>query len=356
MAGYEQRLQKDLDRIAKRVRKMGKAVTASVGNSVKAALSRDAELATETILGDLPTNRQSLELDHRCHVFVARHLPSAGHLRYISSVMRLNQTLERIGDYAETISRAALSLSGAAPENVQRDIELVGERALKTLRQALRSFQESDVDLARATRESVSSFGTVFDKVFDDLVREGEEKTRPMKDLFAMMAIFNRLERVLHQAKEICQQTVFTVTGQTKPHKTFDILFVDNRNAGASVLAEHFAKKAYPEAGTFESAGWDTADAVDEAYVAFGDTIGLNLVNEEPRHFGGQRSELREYDIVIDLAGGVHKHVKQVPFHTVLLSWRLEDRKDPAAVYKQLVPRLGELMLTLRGDEDEDDA
>ena len=116
MTHYEERLERDLQKVRKRVRRIGSAVVSAVRSATESALTRDAELATRTILGDLPMNRQSQELDHRCHVFVARHVPSAGHLRYISSVMRLNQTLERMGDYAETISRAALSLSSPAPE------------------------------------------------------------------------------------------------------------------------------------------------------------------------------------------------------------------------------------------------
>jgi phosphate transport system protein len=354
MAGYEERLQKDLKRIGKCVRKMGKAVTSSLENSIQAALTRDVDLATETILGDLPTNRISTDLDHRCHVFVARHLPSAGHLRYISAVMRVNQTLERIGDYSETISRSALSLSGRAPATTQHDIEMMGEQAVRLLSQATRAFEERDVELAKGTHSAISGFGTTFDKVFADLVKEGEENSRPISDLFAFMAMFNRLERVLHQSKNICQQTVFAVTGEVKPKKTFDILFVDGRNAGASVLAEHYARKAYPEAGNFESAGWDTNEQMDPAYVTFGEDIGLSLVNEEPRVFSGRTRDLREFDLIIDLAGGVHEHVRKVPYHTTLLSWRLENRRDPKAVFDQLLPRLGELMETLRGEEEDE--
>ena len=69
-----------------------------------ALLTRDRELAAEVILGDLPINREVRAIDALCHAFVARHLPSAGHLRFVSSVLRLNVELERIGDYAVTIA------------------------------------------------------------------------------------------------------------------------------------------------------------------------------------------------------------------------------------------------------------
>ena len=57
----------------------------------------DNELAYLTVLGDNPINRNSRKLDSLCHAFIARHLPSAGHLRLMSSIVRVNVALERIG-------------------------------------------------------------------------------------------------------------------------------------------------------------------------------------------------------------------------------------------------------------------
>ena len=102
-----------------------------------------------------------------------------------------------------------------------------------------------------------------------------------------------------------------------------------------------------------ELSGWDAADALEPSFVEFGQTVGLDLVNEEPRQFGGRARELREYDLIIDLAGGAKNHMAKVPFHTTLLRWRLENLTDPEAVHTQLVERLGDLMTILRGEDDE---
>ena len=73
----------------------------------------------EVVLGDLVVNRRVRKLDSKCHAFVARHLPSAGHLRFVSSVLRLSIALERVGDYAVIIARELAQLESPPPQQVR---------------------------------------------------------------------------------------------------------------------------------------------------------------------------------------------------------------------------------------------
>ena len=57
MTQYEERLEHDIQKVRKRVRRMGDAVVTAVRSATETALTRDAELATRTILGDLPIIR-----------------------------------------------------------------------------------------------------------------------------------------------------------------------------------------------------------------------------------------------------------------------------------------------------------
>ena len=111
MSHYERRLEKDLKQIRKGVRNLAKQVGTALKNAIDALLSGDEDKAYSTVLGDTRINRVSREIDRLCHAFIARHLPSAGHLRLISSVLRSNIALERIGDYAVNISRESRQLS-----------------------------------------------------------------------------------------------------------------------------------------------------------------------------------------------------------------------------------------------------
>lgn len=351
MSHYEERMQNDLDRIRGQVKELGKLVEQALRDSTRAILTGNAELAADTIIGDLRVNRLTRSLDERCHKFVARHLPSAGVLRYISSVLRLSVALERIGDYAETISRTALQLSDEPPTTVARDIEMMADQSERVLHQAMKGFNEGSADIARGILGVSGQYGSTFDRVFADLIKEGETKSRPMRDLFNLLSTFNRLERVVHQAKNICEETIFASTGEVKKPKTFSILFVDEKNDGASQLAAHFASKAYPDSGTYQSAGYAPAAALDDRFVAFAAEKGLNLASAAPRALSEVEDLLSDFHFVIALGGDAKAHLTDVPFHTVVLQWGLADARDPEAAYKDLASRIGDLLERLRGED-----
>ena len=97
-----------------------------------------------------------------------------------------------------------------------------------------------------------------FDTVFADLL--AEEGRRRIKDLFGLLVVFNALERVSDQAKNICEETVFAVTGEGKAAKVYNILFIDEDNSCQSQMAEAMARKSFPHAGRYTSAGRQPAD------------------------------------------------------------------------------------------------
>jgi len=348
---YEERLQRDLDWIQDLVGIVGQAITKAIDDAVTSVMRLDKDLAANTVIGDFTINRQTRELDRLCHAFVARHLPSAGHLRYVSAVLRLNIALERIGDYAATISRTAAQLSTQPPAVVVRDIEMMSEHARRMLSESLRSFQLRDTGLANNVLASASQFTRYFDKVFGDLVKEGDAHSRPAGDLFSLLATFNRLERVIHQAKNICEETIFVVTGATKGEKVFQILFVDAKNDGPSQIAEHFMRKAFPQSGRYRSAGWAAAEEIDPAWARFAQTVGIDMAKAWPTPLATLLPQIDDYHLIIGLQAEARERVGKLPFHTTMLAWDIDVAAGPEAVYRQLTPRIRELMERLRGEQ-----
>lgn len=361
MTHYEERLQRDLDTIRGRVKRVAKRIGKALKNSVHSVLTRNRPLANEVILGDLPINREIRAIDKLCHSFVAKHLPSAGHLRFVSSVLRLNVELERIGDYAVAIAREAVQLSSKPTGSVGRDIELISDQAQRLFQQAMQAFNEANAEQARGTKGMANQVENTFQKVFSDLLQEGEKGVRPIKDLFALLVIINRLARVADQAKNICEDTLFAVAGETKGPKTYRILFLDERNDGISQIAEAYARKVFPDSGSYLSAGWEPAARLLPAVESFLDANGLDSDSLTPKPFDLTIDELADFHVIVGLGRDVRSHISEIPFHTVLLEWDVGplpedlDRERTEAhleeAFKRLAPQIRQLMETLRGEE-----
>ncbi|MCY4574736.1 MAG: hypothetical protein OXF01_18320, partial [Gemmatimonadetes bacterium] len=81
MSLYEERLESDLLDLRSRLGEIASEVENNLRHSVQAVMEQDPKLANETVIKDRGVNQDIRDLDHLCHLFVARHLPSGSHLR-----------------------------------------------------------------------------------------------------------------------------------------------------------------------------------------------------------------------------------------------------------------------------------
>ena len=360
MTHYEKRLEEDLAAIRERIEEVGEQVETALERAVRSALKLDRALANQVVMGDKPINREIRTIDKLCYGFIARHLPSAGHLRFVSSVLRLDVELERIGDYAVAIAREAIQLSTVPSGSVASDVQLIADQAQRMFRQAMESFNTQNPELARGTKGMASQIESTYQKVFRDLLQEGEAGARPIRDLFATLVIFNRIGRVADQSKNICEDTLFAVAGETKSEKVYQILFFDERNDALSQLAEAFARKAFPDGGVYQSAGWAPADRLLPATEVFMDARGLDGDSLSPKRLDHTVGQLADFHVIVAVGKGSGSRIEETPFRTVLLEWDIDpipsdlDAERSAALmeeaFQNLKHSIRELMETLRGE------
>ena len=218
----------------------------------------------------------------------------------------------------------------------------------------------SNAELARGTSALARQVDTPFDPVFSDLLESGDESRRPLRDLFALFAAFNRIERVSDQAKNICEETVFAATGQGKDPKRYRVLFVDADNRRASLMAEAIAAKAFPEVGEFASAGWAPAAEIDAGFEAFMNDRGHSVEDRTPASLPDRAEFLASAHVLVCLGAEPGGRL-EVPFHTIVRVWDVaeippgldRDREDAVldTVYKDLTVRIEDLMTALHGEE-----
>jgi len=361
MTHYEERLEEDLALLDEAIGHVAEKVERALKDSVYALLGGNEKLAFEVVMGDQAVNRAVYEIDRRCHAFIARHLPSARHLRRISSILRLDLELERVGDYAVSIARVAVQLSAPPPASVASDIDGMADQTREVLRKSITAFLESDAELARIAKESAYAIEKAYDRIPRAVIAEGETGARPLPDLFKLVTVYQRLTRVLDQTENICEDTLFAATGETKRPMVYRILFVDRQNVCASQIAEAIARKAFPNSGEYSSAGLEPGDEVDVALVEFMERKGISLELALASNLPATAHELNDYHVVVSLWDDVRDQVPAAGGGTVFLKWDVgpcptafgddEVEAQLDELYRRLAAEIEDLMVTLRGED-----
>ncbi len=352
MSHFEERLEQDLAHIRDSVSEMSEKVQAALASAVKALRTHDLNATSTTVLGDYSINRASRDLDQLCHAFIARHLPSAGHLRLISSTIRVNVALERIGDYAVTICREALQLEALPKERLARALDTLADESKLILRQAMDYFLEGNLEGARALTPIAQRVEDMMDDIYADIM-EPDDDADP-RTLIASFVVFSLLKRVSDQAKNICEQTIFAVSGEVKRTRVFQILFLDRTNRVYAQMAAALARKRFHNSGQYQCAALQPAEAVDSRVVEFLQQRGA------PSNFitrGLDVHDLTQFDVVVSLQGPLGDYVDKLPFHTTGLEWTLPeapgdcDESAIESVYRELMPQIEGLLHTLVGKD-----
>ena len=359
MTHYEERLEKDLINIRGQIADMAGLVETAVKDSMHALETGNTRLAAATVIKDHHINRQMRHIDAVCHKFIALHLPSAGHLRLLSSVIRANIELERIGDYAVTICREALQQSTPPSGPMAHELERLGNETQTMLHQAIEAFNELNADKARATMVLEEQMENNLDIIYAELMANDERDA--VKNMLAMFAVFTQLKRVVDQAKNICEEAVFAATGDTKAPKVYNILFVDEDNSCLSQMAAAIAAKNYPASGVYTSAGRAPAAGLHPATVEFLDNHGISLAGVSPAPIDLTPLELSAQHVIVSLEGPVSNYFEGVPFHTTPLEWDVgtapgggdaaENNRQLEELYREVALQVRDLMEILRGED-----
>ncbi|WP_193771393.1 phosphate signaling complex protein PhoU [Candidatus Magnetaquicoccus inordinatus] len=361
MAVYEQKLQQDLNSMRGEIIKLGEMVSRALSDSLQALFQGEYTLAQWTVLRDFPINRQCLRLNKQCHFFIARHLPSAGHLRLVTSVMQMIIELERVGDYARTIARETIHLQTIPTGSIQRHLQEMAHHTQDILYKSMEAFAKEDVALARSTLTNSKQVTLDLNRFYEELIStESAENGRDKAiQLLDMQSIAYMLERVSNRAANICEAVLFILAGETVPVRLHEIAFLESGEGSLALLAELLARKGYGEVARFRSAALQPAATLHPAVQQFMEQRGLTLPQQQVQSLAQLLPALHDIHILVTLNNPISHYGLTIPFHTTVLQWQVGSVSDleqanassVEAIQQALVVQMAELMTLLVGEE-----
>ena len=340
---YEVSLHQDLDRIREKVAAMGALCERALRDAVRALQEGNRQLAYSVIIRDQRIDEFEKEVDQLCLEFLVRQQPAGAPLRLAYATIRINQELEAVGDYAESIARQVIKLTRRETRVPTELFTELAERSIQTLTEAVQAYMKQDAVLAREIAQLEELVDALKSRVNADLVQLFRDSQIPLEVLHPLMTIARRLERVSDQARNIGIEVLYFCTGQDAKHPGSDvyrILFVDEHDACRSLMAVAVGQAQQLPGFVFDSAGIDPR-LPEASFLEFMREQGHDSSRAVPKGLS-QVPHLDEQNVIIALSPEVKQLIPQMPPKAVFLDWSVSlpvvepaNPESPRAAYEQ---------------------
>ena len=214
----ERHFHKQLQDLKETLFKMASLVEMSIAKAVEALVNRDNQLADEVIQSDSNINDLEIQVDEQCLKLMALQQPMALDLRFLTSAMRINSDLERIGDHAVNIAERAKFLNEQEPLKPLIDLPRMAQLAQSMVKESLDSFVNGNIDKARAVCVRDDEVDQLDDQIYQELftymINDSENIIRALH----LILISKNLERIADLSTNIAEEVVFIYKAKTIKH------------------------------------------------------------------------------------------------------------------------------------------
>jgi phosphate transport system protein len=218
------RLQKELEKIKKRILFLGGMVEERVRMANRAIESRDRALANQIMKTDYEIDELEVEVEEECLKILALHQPVAVDLRFLVAVIKINNDLERIGDQAVNIAQRVENISKRPRMALSLDYEQMAEKAASMLRMSLDSLVNLDLDLAFQVLTLDDDVDHMAREVYDYIKEEIRKKPEAAGYLINYLFISRHLERIGDHSTNIAEEVIYLIEGEIVRHGRWDAL------------------------------------------------------------------------------------------------------------------------------------
>ena len=197
---------------------LGALVEKAIDQAVRSLVERDTELARKVICDDATIDQRDVEIEEKCIRILALRQPTARDLRFITTAIKINGHLERIGDMAAKIAEKAIILNEEPPMKPYIDIPRMAEIARGMIKESLDALGNKDTNLAQKVRMDDEIIDNLNEQVFRELLTFMLEDPKKIHRALIIMQVSKSLERISDHAVGIADMVVYMVTGKMVRH------------------------------------------------------------------------------------------------------------------------------------------
>jgi phosphate transport system protein len=203
-----------LEQIHNDILTMGSIVEKQIFKCIEALVNQDCDLAEKVIKDDDLVDNLQKVIEDKCVRLIATQQPLASDLRTIFTSTKIVTDLERIADHAVDISKIAITLKGQTYVKQLVHIPQMADIAKEMIKFSIDAYIEADIEKAYSTCKMDDRMDTLYKEVFNELLLLMSADATTVNQGSQLLFVCKFLERVADHTTNICEWTVYLVTGE----------------------------------------------------------------------------------------------------------------------------------------------
>ena len=210
---------RQIDKLKRLILTLGEMVQDAVDHAITSVVNRDVPLAEKVLLAEEKIDDMEVDIEEECLHTLALHQPVAFDLRYVVSILKINNDLERVSDLAKNIAEQAMFLARETKLlEMPFDLNHMARLVKAMLRDALKAMVNVDVVIAQQVIDGDDAVDSMHESVYDIIFSKLREMPEYTPQLIHLMSVSRQLERIADHAVNIAEDVLYTSAGEIVRH------------------------------------------------------------------------------------------------------------------------------------------
>lgn len=215
----KQHFHREINELHEMMAQLGGMVEQVIGKAITSLYEGDANLAGEVRFDENRIDEMEVAIEERCLNIMALYQPVARDLRFLVTVLKVNNELEHIGDLADSIARHVPDIPKSKVENTRMALRDMAGQTQEMVSLTLDALLNEDSDKARsvvAMDDQIDTFHRNHHKLVAENI-ESVDREFTVAEL-KMLSISRSLERIADLATSIAEDVIYCVEAKIVRH------------------------------------------------------------------------------------------------------------------------------------------
>ncbi len=214
MSPHHYTFHRQLDKLFEKFLALGAIVEDRIRKACEVIRTRNPETIHFVASSDYEIDQMEIDIEEECLKILALYQPVAKDLRIVIAIIKINNELERIGDYAVSIAKRVRDLSKKDIMKYQPNYEEMIATVLKMFKLALDAITYQDADIAHRIFILDDDVDKERTKHYEKVIEEIKKQPEAARYLIDCYILARHLERIADRATNIAEEVIYLVEGE----------------------------------------------------------------------------------------------------------------------------------------------